>query len=1278
MVFVGEERREIVADLVTAFDEIKGGGTSRLVTLVSMPGWGKTRIIQEFYSSLALEQNEPHYWPDSLVVIEDGEEGILGARKLVHPAHMTERPDGAALDYMWWGISCKKDPNSSNLEEVLDRAAEQVANHALGRQSLEELKGEFLGASVDLSTNLLSVLGLVGLVVFPPLGAAGTIVGAAKFAWDRREAFQRTKTALAERRAKGRPIDLATSREEADDQLVRFLTRWSAKVPMVIVLDDAQWATERTISVLNQLLTSNESRVLIVATTWPHEVSTINALGGHAHHFQERWADWQQRLPERVSQVVLEPFNDADAGELFDAELPGVDSVTKAKVLARVDHNPLVLRLCLRVFGEEIQSGDFNEDLIPNSVEDAFRLIWKEFPKPIQQFLALAAHLGQDYFVDLLDEVTTATLSEGARKLATKSAELNWVKSIDEILQSFGEVTLFDITVSSDAYKKATKDHKILRAGLQTFTSSEDFEALSNQAKIILLQAELRLAKTHRDMDPILAAEAGLRLRQLHAEAFHFTKQETCLEDALELLAGQLDTDFGFKLRSVLGLTKSDLGKLEEAESVQNALLEDQIRIFGAKDPITLGTQNNLAVVLTSLGRHEDAMSIFQIVLDARKTVLKADHPDIFRAAVNLAHVMGLLGDDQRSLLLLRELLASLTESLGADHPDVISLEENIALSLNRLHHNEAALELQTKVLRVREITFGPEHPETLQARCNFAITLSILNRNRESLEMHRLNMSSSLVILQPENPGALLFKYNFAYCSLLNLINEGAIYQDVIDLLLSCLDDHSRILGIDHPQTLSVLNGVAWAFANVGDDERALELRRRVFDDRLRVLGADHPDTFWAKSNIAQTLRKHGCDEDALLLQREVLKDRMRVIGPNHPDTLSAKWIIAATLRTLNRYEEEFEIRTQILEDSIQTLELDDLDILSARTNLVSPMEHLGRDEDLLKLRLEILDHRLRVSGTEHLDTLGAKWDLADALDKLGRHQESFDMRNQILEDSIRTLEPDDHIILRARANLGISLGRLGRHEEAIDFQRQVVGDFHRVFGPEDPDLWEAQRFLGISLQSVGRFVEAIELQSSAVNMLEKSLGSKHIRTLQARNSLGVTMFKFGKLEAAATLQFELVSDEVEVLGIHHRDTFLYQCNLANTLRELGRLDEAIELHRQAVGGLEKVLGSVHPNTLGSRCELAKTFRSLGQTTKALEILNQTSEDFLRVLGGNHPDTLEARLEVLKTLYQARLTSNLVSKIESLESECLSLLGGENVLSKEIQLLAVVVKMDS
>jgi len=38
MVFVSKERKRIVDDLVTAFEEIKGGGTSRLLTLVSMPG----------------------------------------------------------------------------------------------------------------------------------------------------------------------------------------------------------------------------------------------------------------------------------------------------------------------------------------------------------------------------------------------------------------------------------------------------------------------------------------------------------------------------------------------------------------------------------------------------------------------------------------------------------------------------------------------------------------------------------------------------------------------------------------------------------------------------------------------------------------------------------------------------------------------------------------------------------------------------------------------------------------------------------------------------------------------------------------------------------------------------------------------------------------------------------------------------------------------------------------------------------------------------------------
>ena len=1044
MVFVGEERREIVADLVTAFDEIKGGGTSRLVTLVSMPGWGKTRIIQEFYSSLALEQNEPHYWPDSLVVIEDGEEGILGARKLVHPAHMTERPDGAALDYMWWGISCKKDPNSSNLEEVLDRAAEQVANHALGRQSLEELKGEFLGASVDLSTNLLSVLGLVGLVVFPPLGAAGTIVGAAKFAWDRREAFQRTKTALAERRAKGRPIDLATSREEADDQLVRFLTRWSAKVPMVIVLDDAQWATERTISVLNQLLTSNESRVLIVATTWPHEVSTINALGGHAHHFQERWADWQQRLPERVSQVVLEPFNDADAGELFDAELPGVDSVTKAKVLARVDHNPLVLRLCLRVFGEEIQSGDFNEDLIPNSVEDAFRLIWKEFPKPIQQFLALAAHLGQDYFVDLLDEVTTATLSEGARKLATKSAELNWVKSIDEILQSFGEVTLFDITVSSDAYKKATKDHKILRAGLQTFTSSEDFEALSKQANMIVWGQQLRLAIDYDDLDSTKAARVALKLAEAHTSTFEYYLAITVVHHSRKL--AEATSELGLTIRATAAMYLSEMGCLNEALEMQQHLIVDYELVLGIDHPATLWGRNNLGNTLRDLGKHNEALELERKLLDDRIRLLGADHPDTLVSRSNLGITLGVLGRLEEALEMRRQLLDDRLRLLGPEHPDALWSRLGVAATLGGLGRLEDSLEMTFQVIADYVRILGIDNPSTLWSRSVLSSTLRALGRLDEALE---------------------------AECEL--------------------LEDRVRILGTDHPATFESRTNLATTLRALGRLDEALEIQQQVLKDRLHVFGAEHPGTLWARNNLAITLKDLGRLDEALEIHHQLLQDRLRTFGANHSATQASKENLSITLKDLGRLDEALEIQQQVLEYRLRTLGADNLGTFRIRHNLAITVNKLGRLNEALEMERELLEDRFRILGADHPHTLMSRNNLAVTLKDLGRLEEACEIHQLLLEDRLRILGAEHPDTLSSRNNLAVTLKDLGRLEDCLEMERDLLKERLRILGADHPHTLMSRNHLAITVRDLGRLTEAEAMLEDLLGDCWRVLSDQH-----------------------------------------------------------------------------------------------------------------------------------------------------------------------------------------
>ena len=57
-VFVGESRKRAVDHLVALFDEVRNGSGSRVVVFASQPGWGKTRIVQEFYRRLAASQSQ--------------------------------------------------------------------------------------------------------------------------------------------------------------------------------------------------------------------------------------------------------------------------------------------------------------------------------------------------------------------------------------------------------------------------------------------------------------------------------------------------------------------------------------------------------------------------------------------------------------------------------------------------------------------------------------------------------------------------------------------------------------------------------------------------------------------------------------------------------------------------------------------------------------------------------------------------------------------------------------------------------------------------------------------------------------------------------------------------------------------------------------------------------------------------------------------------------------------------------------------------------------------
>ena len=69
-------------------------------------------------------------------------------------------------------------------------------------------------------------------------------------------------------------------------------------------------------------------------------------------------------------------------------------------------------------------------------------------------------------------------------------------------------------------------------------------------------------------------------------------------------------------------------------------------------------------------------------------------------------------------------------------------------------------------------------------------------------------------------------------------------------------LEARRRLLGAEHPDTLTAMNNLATTFEAQGDLAGARQLEETVLEARRRVLGAEHPDTLASMSNLASTLQ--------------------------------------------------------------------------------------------------------------------------------------------------------------------------------------------------------------------------------------------------------------------------------------------------------------------------------------------------------------------------------------------------------------------------------------
>jgi tetratricopeptide (TPR) repeat protein len=258
-------------------------------------------------------------------------------------------------------------------------------------------------------------------------------------------------------------------------------------------------------------------------------------------------------------------------------------------------------------------------------------------------------------------------------------------------------------------------------------------------------------------------------------------------------------------------------------------------------------------------------------------------------------------------------------------------------------------------------------------------------------------------------------------------LLHQAGVYlasrgqhRQALTLLDQALAGRRRVLGDNHPDTLTTKNSLGESRRHLGDLQGARGLLEQTLAARQQVLGLDHPDTLQSMSSLGETLRGLGDLDSARDLHERTLAARQQVLGPDHPDTLQSMNNLASTLRGLGDLDSARDLHERTLAARQRMLGNEHHSTLIAMNSLALTRRALGDLQGARDLFEETLAARRRVLGADHPWTLHTMSYLAETLRALGDLQDALKLHEQTLAARQRVLGPDHPDTLASTNNLG------------------------------------------------------------------------------------------------------------------------------------------------------------------------------------------------------------------------------------------------------------------
>ena len=425
---------------------------------------------------------------------------------------------------------------------------------------------------------------------------------------------------------------------------------------------------------------------------------------------------------------------------------------------------------------------------------------------------------------------------------------------------------------------------------------------------------------------------------------------------------------------------------------------------------------------------------------------------------------------------------------------------------------------------------------------------------------------------------------------------------------------------------------------------ERAVELRRRV-------LGQDHPDTLTSMNDLADAYRVQSAYKQAEPLFTKVLETRRRVLGEDNPATLSSINELASLYLDQGRDAQAEPLLVKALELQRRVLGPDHPDTLTSLHDLATAYDGERKIEQAESLAIQALEGRGRVLGEEHPQTARSRNLLAVLYQHEGKYEEAESLFNATVEVQRRVLGDEHSDTLTSMNNLAILYRAEGKYDQAEAVYIRVLEIRRRVLGKEHANTLISMNNLAVLYGYEGKFAQAEPLYSEALDIQRRLLGEENPNTLHFLANLGGLYRVEGKYTQADAVLTKALDLRRRVLGETHPDTLRSMLELGLLDRAQGKNAQAEQLLTQVLETQRRVLAPEHPDTLRSMTDLGLVYHDEGKDELAEPLLIKTLELRRRILGPANPDTLNT----MGTLAEVELQQQKYAAAEPLLREAAS-----------------------